>query len=222
MATGPVVNQGKGKFLREFLANHRHAKVEEAAAAWKAEGHDDSISESLVSKIRSELGLIRKRGSNGEATEDAGSTKAKSSPNGSRGKGKKPEESPLPPDVQERTKGPSKSAFVEELLGREPEANMKQVNEAWASAGHEGQISPSIYYKVKKRAGRDRRVLAHRIEVRARPIPLPSEVLAEDAESRSGGGSFRSRSLSGPSADRTLEPGDHHGESGRWSWPGVA
>ena len=153
MATGPVVNQGKGKFLREFLASHRDAKVEDVTAAWQAEGHDDGISESLVSKIRSELGLTGKKGSNGRATGDDGSKKAQSSQDGSKAKAKKSPESPPSPDDREEAKGPSRTAFVEELLGREPGANLKKVNEAWASAGHEGQISPSIYYKVKRERG---------------------------------------------------------------------
>lgn len=153
MATGPVVNQGKGRFLRAFLKSNRDAKVEDATAAWKAEGHDDGISESLVSKIRSELGLTGKRESNGRATGDDGSKKAKSQPNGTNGKGKKSPKSPPLPDDGKESKGPSRSSFVEELLGKEPDANLKQVNEAWASAGHEGQISPSIYYKVKRERG---------------------------------------------------------------------
>ncbi len=153
MATGPVVNQGKGRFLREFLASNRDAKVEDVTAAWQAEGHHDGISESLVSKIRSELGLTGKRGINGRATGDDGSKKAKSQPDGTKGKGKKSPESPPSPDDREDAKGPSRSSFVEELLGREPGANLKQVNEAWASAGHEGQVSPSIYYKIKRERG---------------------------------------------------------------------
>ena len=39
------------------------------------------------------------------------------------------------------------------MLGREPGANLSKVNEAWSSAGFEGQISPSIYYKVKRELG---------------------------------------------------------------------
>ena len=156
MATAPVADQGKGKFLREFLRSNRDAKVVDATAAWKAEGHDDGISQSLVSKIRSELGLTKKKGSNGRATGKAASPTAKgkadSSPKGTKAK-ERPEESPLPTDVEEGSKGPSRSAFVEELLGREPGANLKKVNEAWAAAGHEGTISSSVFFKVKRERG---------------------------------------------------------------------
>src|SRR4051794_29708954 len=144
MATGPGINQGKGKFLRAFLASNRDARVEDVTAAWTAEGHDDGISESLINKIRSELGLTGKRGTNGRATEGVATpaTKPKSSPKGVKGKAKKVEEAPSQPDVQGDDKGPSRSAFVEEVLGREPGANLRKVNEAWASAGFDGQISP--------------------------------------------------------------------------------
>ena len=72
---------------------------------------------------------------------------------GAKGKAKKAEEAPPQPDLREDDKGPSKSAFVGEILGREPGANLSKVNEAWASAGNEGTISPSIYYKVKRERG---------------------------------------------------------------------
>ena len=46
-----------------------------------------------------------------------------------------------------------KSAFVEEVLGREPKANVAAINRAWAAAGHEGKISDSIIYKAKRDLG---------------------------------------------------------------------
>jgi hypothetical protein len=48
-----------------------------------------------------------------------------------------------------KAKGPKKSAFVEELLGRNPETNMKAINAAWKKAGHTGTISNPLFYKVK-------------------------------------------------------------------------
>ena len=159
MATGPGVNQGKGKFLREFLPGNSDASVEAVTAAWAAEGHDDGISESLISKIKSELGLTgRKRAGGGEAEAVAGTAakgKAKSSPKGAIGKptSKKKEEAPSQPADRDVNTGPSRSAFVEEVLGREPEANLGAVNEAWTSQGNDGTISPSIFYKVKRERG---------------------------------------------------------------------
>src|SRR4051794_23565360 len=63
------------------------------------------------------------------------------------------EEAPPRPNDEDADKGPSKSAFVEELLGRQPEANVAAINRAWSEAGHEGAISPSVFYKVKRERG---------------------------------------------------------------------
>jgi len=142
MATGNGVNQGKTAFLEEFLPGNRDADEAAINQAWRAGGHDDDISGSLVSKTRSRLKIPKQRGTTGRA--DAGS----------KAKGKaKPKEAPPRPNDQEADKGPSKSAFVGEVLGREPEANLKAVNRAWSEAGHDGSISPSVFYKIKLERG---------------------------------------------------------------------
>ena len=152
MATGNGVNQGKTAFLEEFLPGNRDADEAAVNEAWRAEGHDDDISGSLVSKTRSRLKIPKKRGATVGA--DGGSkAKGKAKPKGTKGKAKKAEEITPQPADREGDTGPSKSAFVEELLGREPEANVAAINRAWASAGHEGSISPSIFYKVKRELG---------------------------------------------------------------------
>ncbi|OJW10291.1 MAG: hypothetical protein BGO49_07020 [Planctomycetales bacterium 71-10] len=153
MATGPGVNQGKGKFLEEFLPENRDADEAAINQAWRAEGHDDDISGSLVSKTRSRLKIPKKRAATGGA--DAGlKAKDKAKPKEAKGKAaSRAEEAPPQPDGREDDKGPSKSAFVEELLGRQPEANVAAVKRAWAAAGHEGAISPSVFYKIKRERG---------------------------------------------------------------------
>src|SRR5437764_994425 len=156
MATGPGVNQGKSAFLEGFLPDNPDAKLEAVNQAWSAAGNGGTISDSLFGKLRSKLGLTGRRGSNGLAThEDAKpSAKGKAKSKGAKGKGAaKSVEAPSPSSGRESDTGPSRSAFVDEVLGREPGANLKRVNEAWASAGFDGQISPSIYYKVKKERG---------------------------------------------------------------------
>jgi hypothetical protein len=52
-----------------------------------------------------------------------------------------------------KAKGPNKSAFIRQLLGRSPEANLKAVNAAWKKAGHQGSISNPLFYQVKPRPG---------------------------------------------------------------------
>src|SRR4051794_35184053 len=152
MATGPGVNQGKGKFLEEFLPGNRDADEAAINQAWRAEGHDDDISGSLVSKTRSRLKIPKKRGATGGA--DAGSkAKGKAKSKGTKGKAKQAEAITPQPADREGDTGPSKSAFVGELLGRQPEANVAAVNRAWSEAGHEGEISPSVFYKIKRERG---------------------------------------------------------------------
>jgi hypothetical protein len=158
MATGPGVNQGKSAFLEKFLSGHRDANLDAVNRAWNEAGHDGTISESLFGKLRSKLGLTGRKGTNGVATEEKAAPpakgKAKSSMKGTNGNvTSKAEEAPSQTPVRDGDTGPSKSAFVGEVLGREPEANVAAINRAWASAGHEGTISDSIYYKVKRERG---------------------------------------------------------------------
>jgi hypothetical protein len=142
MATGNGVNQGKTAFLEEFLPGNRDADLDAVNAAWSAAGNQGTISESLFGKLRSRLKLTGKRGSNGGATQEdarpAERSKAKSSRGSKGGGASKVQESPPQPNGREGDTGSSKSAFVEELLGREPEANVAAINRAWAAEGHEG------------------------------------------------------------------------------------
>src|SRR4051812_6788475 len=124
MATGPGVNQGKSAFLEEFLPDNPDANLEAVNKAWSAAGNDGTISESLFGKLRSKLGLTGRKGANDGATEGkagpAAKGKAKTPPKGANGKGaSKAAEAPSQPTGRDGDTGPSKSAFVEEMLGRE-------------------------------------------------------------------------------------------------------
>jgi hypothetical protein len=158
MATGPGFNQGKSAFLEKFLPGHRDANLEAVNQAWSAAGNDGTISDSLFGKLRSKLGLTGRKVTNGGATQEKAAppakVKAKTPPKQTNGKAtSKAEEAPSPSNGSQADTGPSKSAFVEEMFGREPRANVATVNKAWAAAGHEGTISDSIYYKVKRELG---------------------------------------------------------------------
>jgi len=59
----------------------------------------------------------------------------------------------------------SKTVFVTGLLGENPEANTRAVNEAWAERGHSGTISPTLVQKLRYDLG-----LAGNIRKRARPV----------------------------------------------------
>ncbi len=158
MATGPGVNRGKTAFVENFLTIDPEAAFAAVNRAWKSAGNDDSVSESLVSKTRSRLKLSGKRGTDGSAdgatAKPVAKGKAKSSSKRTEGEGaSKAEEAPTQPEGRGGRTGPVKSAFVEEVLGREPKANVAAINRAWAAAGHEGKISDSVVYKVKRDLG---------------------------------------------------------------------
>ena len=158
MATGTGVTQGKTAFVEDFLSSNPDAAFAVVNQAWKSAGNIGSVSESLVSKSRSRLKPTGERGSGGGAGEANAKTvakgKAKSSSKVAKGKGaSKAEEAPTQPEAREGGSGPGKSAFVEGVLRREPKANVAAINRAWAGAGHEGAISPSVFYKVKRERG---------------------------------------------------------------------
>ncbi len=59
----------------------------------------------------------------------------------------------------------SKTAFVTGILGENPEANTRAVNEAWAERGHSGKISPTLVQKMRSDLG-----LVGNIGRRSRPV----------------------------------------------------
>ena len=61
MATGPGVNQGKTAFVEKYFASNPDGNLETVNKAWTAAGNAGSVSESLVGKIRSRLGLTGKK-----------------------------------------------------------------------------------------------------------------------------------------------------------------
>ncbi len=60
MATVTKTEQGKTSFVEEFLKDHEDAGTKDVNAAWRSFGREGTISESLVGKIRRNLGLTRK------------------------------------------------------------------------------------------------------------------------------------------------------------------
>ena len=155
MATGPGVNQGKTPFVAEFLSVNPDATLATVNEAWKSAGNEGTVSESLVGKTRSKLKLTGKKGTNGGSSEAiTGSAAQSKSPKGTKGRGaSKAEEALSPPNGREGGTGSSKSAFVEEMLGRDPKANVKAINRAWTAAGNEGTISDTVVYKTKRELG---------------------------------------------------------------------
>jgi hypothetical protein len=61
MATGAAVNPGKGAFVEQYFASNSGGNLESVNKAWTAAGNEGSVSESLVGKVRSRLGLTGKK-----------------------------------------------------------------------------------------------------------------------------------------------------------------
>ena len=49
--------------------------------------------------------------------------------------------------------GEGKTTFVRNLLQRDSGVNERSINEAWKAAGHEGTISGTLVYKIRKDLG---------------------------------------------------------------------
>src|SRR3954468_22906855 len=209
MATDSGVNPGKTAFLEGFLPGNRDADLDAANRAWNAAGNEGTISESLFGKIRSKLGLTGKRGVDGGASEEtagpAREGKARSSPKGSKG-ASKAEGALSPPSGRKSDTGLGKSAFVEEVLGREPGANVAAINRAWAAAGHDGKISDSIIYHVKRERGAaGKQTPGGTVKSRAKsaskgPEASPAALPTVEAGSESNGPTAPPMPVGGPSS----------------------
>jgi hypothetical protein len=47
----------------------------------------------------------------------------------------------------------TESEFLRKVLGKDPDLDYQQVNRRWAQAGHAGEISNALYYKVRAELG---------------------------------------------------------------------
>ena len=89
MAT--VKAEGKSAFLKEFFVDYPDAGEPAIDEAWRAAGHEDSISSSLISKVRSDLGLTAKRRSKSKRAQAVGARKLSSGDPNSNGRRTGPE-----------------------------------------------------------------------------------------------------------------------------------
>lgn len=57
---GAEIEKGRGKtvFITEFLEDHPTANAKAVKEAWTDAGHDDTVSVTLVQKVRTALGLV--------------------------------------------------------------------------------------------------------------------------------------------------------------------
>src|SRR5262249_19595925 len=137
-------SQGKTGFVKEFLNDNPQANARAVNEAWAAAGFEGTISPTLVTKIRSELGLT---GNIPKGSGKKAEAEASASPTGKkRGRRK---------GATGRRRGGNqgKSAFVVEHLRQNPNATDEEINEAWTAAGNDGSISGSLLYKIRAKEG---------------------------------------------------------------------
>jgi hypothetical protein len=89
MASAVERDQGKSAFVRDVLTKDRQANHEAVNRAWAEAGHAGTISESLVGKLRSELGLTGQPRPGARDTESAKSVGRSAAPATRRGTGPK-------------------------------------------------------------------------------------------------------------------------------------
>ena len=89
MASEVGRDQGKSTFVRDVLTKDRQANTEAVNRAWTAAGHAGTISESLVGKLRSQLGLTGQPRPGARVPESAESAGQSAAPAARRGTGPK-------------------------------------------------------------------------------------------------------------------------------------
>lgn len=169
MVTATDKKMNKTAFLTEFLKENPSANYDVVTEAWTKAGNTGTVSTTLVSNIRKDLGLagnLRTRSKPAEANGATESSKAKTNVGRSKKKTTKTKasararskgdlndrsETSLVPAANPKNQG--KSSFVKEVLFDNPQANTKKVNDAWTKAGMEGRISDSLVSAIKTTLG---------------------------------------------------------------------
>jgi len=80
MASEVGSDQGKSAFVGDVLTKDHQADTEAVNRAWTEAGHAGTISESLVNKIRSRMGLTGQQRPGARVTESAGSAEPPAAP----------------------------------------------------------------------------------------------------------------------------------------------
>jgi hypothetical protein len=162
----------KTAFLTSYLGKNPNANSTAANQAWTAAGNTGTISPSLVSNLRSRLGLIgavgtgsttggSKRAAAPGKTTAKTSTKAKArvkmwtkAETGAQAEGRQAARLSKPASGRTAaTRRQGKSTFIKEVLVDDATANTAAVNRAWKVAGMDGTISESLVSKVRSELG---------------------------------------------------------------------
>jgi hypothetical protein len=139
-------NPSKSDFVQKFLSVHPEGNVKAVNEAWRKAGNEGTIGDTVIYKMRSEMGLTGKV--RRKKTKTATKKKAATS---------------LP--TAERT-SLGKGSFVKEFLNDDPQGNAKAVNEAWTNAGMTGTISTALVDKIRASMG-----LTGKLRAKSKPTP---------------------------------------------------
>jgi hypothetical protein len=146
MATATTA-PGKSDFIREVLGKNPQATFKAVNEAWTGAGHEGSISQALVNKVRSDAGLsgnLRTRAKTKKQAKSEAPAVDETPVPTPRKRGRKP---------KRRARDQGKTSFVKEFLNDPPEGNFKAVNEAWTRAGFDGSISATLVNKMRSELG---------------------------------------------------------------------
>jgi hypothetical protein len=126
MATATETKTTKTAFVTDILKENPTANSTVVNEAWTKAGNAGSVSPSLVSNLRTDLGLKGNIRSASRTSVASPTTKAAKS-----------------------RKSQGKSSFIKEVLFDNPKANTAAVSKAWRAAGMKGTISISLVGKVR-------------------------------------------------------------------------
>jgi hypothetical protein len=130
MASTKAKGPNKSEFIRQMLRRDPETNPKAVNEAWKKAGHKGSISNPLFYQVKPRaIGTSAQVSAIGATVSKSIATKPKRAPT--------------------KKRGPKKSAFIRDLLGRDPEANLKALNEAWSRAGNKGGISSTSLYLIR-------------------------------------------------------------------------
>ena len=127
--------------------------------------------------------VVQGQGRQGRAEGRSAKGKSKASSKATKAKPAAVEQAPSKVQGAHLPKGPNKTAFIKEALGRDATLDAKGIKRAWTEAGNEGSISDNLFYTTKAAMGikgsqdssRSTEVIA------ARPEPAsPSEASKPD------------------------------------------
>ena len=175
----------KTAFVTTFLGENPTANPKAVNEAWAKEGRSGSISPTLVTNLRSKLGLAGNLRASSKVAEAKGlSEGSKAGGTVARMKNAAKTEAKARSRTSTLAAGKfqsqGKSAFIKEVLFDNPRANAEAVNVAWKRAGMNGTISASLVNTLRAELGLTG-------NLRARSKSAAGEVVAKTATAKNAG-----------------------------------